>query len=116
MRIRELQFNRNANWRHRSACAKSKIATREVGYSRHARGHHGELDVRIHCGNLPEMSASATPKTKPSLEFVHAERAAKFILAKTKLRPRVGLVLGSGLGAFAYQLSVGVVCVRQRTY
>jgi len=47
------------------------------------------------------MSASGTAKTKPSQEFLRAERAAKFILAKTKLRPRVGLVLGSGLGAFA---------------
>lgn len=34
-------------------------------------------------------------------EFARAERAAKFIRAKTKLRPKIGLVLGSGLGAFA---------------
>ncbi len=47
------------------------------------------------------MSASGTAKTKPSQEFLRAERAAKFIVAKTKLRPRIGLVLGSGLGAFA---------------
>jgi purine-nucleoside phosphorylase len=40
-------------------------------------------------------------KSKPSQEFVRAERAAKFILAKTKLRPRIALVLGSGLGDFA---------------
>jgi purine-nucleoside phosphorylase len=40
-------------------------------------------------------------KSKPSLEFQRAERAAKFILAKTKLRPRIALVLGSGLGDFA---------------
>jgi purine-nucleoside phosphorylase len=40
-------------------------------------------------------------KSKPSPEFVRAERAAKFILGKTKLRPRVALVLGSGLGDFA---------------
>jgi purine-nucleoside phosphorylase len=33
--------------------------------------------------------------------FAQSERAAKFILAKTKLRPRVAIVLGSGLGAFA---------------
>jgi len=51
------------------------------------------------------MTASGTVKTKPSKEFLHAERAAKFILAKTKLRPRVGLVLGSGLGAFANELA-----------
>jgi purine-nucleoside phosphorylase len=36
---------------------------------------------------------------------MRAERAAKFILAKTKLRPRIGLVLGSGLGAFANELA-----------
>jgi purine-nucleoside phosphorylase len=39
--------------------------------------------------------------TKPSLELLQAERAAKFILSKTKLRPEIALVLGSGLGAFA---------------
>jgi purine-nucleoside phosphorylase len=50
------------------------------------------------------MSASAAGKTKPSLDFLRADRAAKFILAKTKLRPRIGLVLGSGLGAFANEL------------
>jgi len=38
-------------------------------------------------------------------EFAHASRAAKFIQSKTKLRPRVALVLGSGLGAFADELS-----------
>ena len=51
------------------------------------------------------MSASGTMKTKPGQDFAHAERAAKFILAKTKLRPRIGLVLGSGLGAFANELA-----------
>ena len=40
-------------------------------------------------------------KAKPSLEFQRAERAAKFILGKSKLRPRIALVLGSGLGGFA---------------
>jgi len=34
-------------------------------------------------------------------EFEQAVRAAKFILSKTKLRPKIALVLGSGLGAFA---------------
>ncbi|HEY2821922.1 MAG TPA: purine-nucleoside phosphorylase [Candidatus Acidoferrum sp.] len=41
-------------------------------------------------------------KTKSaSAEFERATRAAKFILSKTKLRPKIALVLGSGLGAFA---------------
>ena len=37
--------------------------------------------------------------------FVAAESAAQFVLAQTSLRPRIGLVLGSGLGGFADSLS-----------
>lgn len=37
----------------------------------------------------------------PSVEYARAEAAAKFIQKKTKLRPQIALVLGSGLGAFA---------------
>jgi purine-nucleoside phosphorylase len=37
-------------------------------------------------------------------EFTRAEQAAEFILSRTELRPLVGLVLGSGLGAFADDL------------
>ncbi len=51
------------------------------------------------------MSSTAAARTKPSREFLSAERAAKFILSKTKLRPSVGLVLGSGLGAFADEVA-----------
>ena len=43
----------------------------------------------------------ATQKKSGSGEFEQATRAAKFILSKTKLRPKIALVLGSGLGAFA---------------
>jgi purine-nucleoside phosphorylase len=53
------------------------------------------------------MSAvkSSPRRAKPSLEFVQAEAAAKFILKKTKLRPKIALVLGSGLGAFANEFA-----------
>ncbi len=44
---------------------------------------------------------SSSKSHKPSIEFQRADRAAKFILSKTKLRPRIALVLGSGLGALA---------------
>ena len=40
----------------------------------------------------------------PSDDFLHAEQAAQFILKRATLRPRIGLVLGSGLGAIADNL------------
>ncbi len=48
------------------------------------------------------MAASASD------EFSRAEEAAQFILERTSLRPRIGLVLGSGLGAVADGLSDAV--------
>jgi len=38
-------------------------------------------------------------------DFTRAESAAQFLLSQTPLRPQIGLVLGSGLGAFADELS-----------
>ena len=40
--------------------------------------------------------------------FYKAEQAAQFLLSRTSLRPRIGLVLGSGLGAFADDLADAV--------
>jgi len=48
------------------------------------------------------MSAAKPHKAAgPGPEFVRAETAAKFIQKKTRMRPKIALVLGSGLGAFA---------------
>ena len=41
-------------------------------------------------------------------EFARAEAAAKFVQSKTKLRPRIALVLGSGLGGFADEFAGAV--------
>src|SRR4029077_16371643 len=40
--------------------------------------------------------------------FTRAESAAAFVLSQTDLGPRIGLVLGSGLGAFADGLTAAV--------
>jgi purine-nucleoside phosphorylase len=45
--------------------------------------------------------AAKKQASEPAPEFRQAEAAAKFIQRKTKLRPQIALVLGSGLGAFA---------------
>jgi purine-nucleoside phosphorylase len=49
--------------------------------------------------------SKSSSRARPSAEFLRAEAAAKFILKRTKLRPRIALVLGSGLGAFADEFS-----------
>jgi purine-nucleoside phosphorylase len=40
--------------------------------------------------------------------YTRAESAAAFLLSQTRLRPQIGLVLGSGLGAFADDLTEAV--------
>ena len=46
--------------------------------------------------------------SRPGPEFVRAVAAAKIIQGKTKLRPKIALVLGSGLGAFADEFANAV--------
>ena len=54
------------------------------------------------------MPRAKKKKTSGSGEFAEASRAAEFILSKTKHRPRIVLILGSGLGAFADELTGAV--------
>lgn len=50
-----------------------------------------------------------TPTTTTSGdEFPHAELAAQFLLSQVKIRPQIALILGSGLGSFADELSQAV--------
>jgi purine-nucleoside phosphorylase len=51
------------------------------------------------------MTAAKTRGLARNDEFAITRRAAKFVLEKTKLHPRIGLVLGSGLGALADELT-----------
>jgi purine-nucleoside phosphorylase len=51
----------------------------------------------------PIWKAKSTQRSAP--EFARAEAAAKFIQGKTKQRPKIALVLGSGLGGFADEFS-----------
>ena len=50
------------------------------------------------------MSA-ARARRDPRGDFTRSQRAAKYILSKSRLRPRIAVVLGSGLGAFADDLT-----------
>ncbi len=58
--------------------------------------------------NSRSVNDAPTAVTKASRtpgEFERAGRAAEFIFSKTALRPKIALVLGSGLGAFADEFS-----------
>ncbi len=50
------------------------------------------------------MTGAAARSKAPCDTYSRAEQAASFIMAHTALQPRIALVLGSGLGAFADQL------------
>lgn len=53
-------------------------------------------------------SAPASPGQNALGEFEKAQAAADFISSRAKLRPKIALVLGSGLGAFADDLARAV--------
>src|SRR3989454_2432233 len=105
LRLRQFQFHRDSDRRYRRVGSRAARPTREVRHPRHARRYHGQSHVRVHRGhaalNGKREHIAVIAKSKANSEFSRAERATKFILAKTKLRPEIALVLGSGLGAFA---------------
>ena len=51
------------------------------------------------------MSTGKSKAAAHGDEFARSARAAKYILSKTKLRPKIGIVLGTGLGSFADELA-----------
>ena len=51
---------------------------------------------------------NTTGRLADAAELAWAEDAARFIRMKTKLRPKIALVLGSGLGAFADEFAAAV--------
>src|ERR1700747_2573476 len=57
----------------------------------------------LECGASPTQDEKR-PAHMPD-QFTLADSAAQLILSRTPLRPKIGLVLGSGLGAFADSLS-----------
>src|SRR5260370_4198195 len=119
LRFRELQLHWHPDWRHRRARARAARAGGEIRHRGNARRKDGKLNVRLHCGDsFVSAKRSSKPKTATTVlsgtiaektprshegngEFERGGRAADFIFSQTVLRPKIALVLGSGLGAFA---------------
>ena len=51
------------------------------------------------------MRSANSRQAGATSEYARSERAAKYILARTKLRPKIGLVLGSGLSGLVGELT-----------
>src|SRR5579859_7076504 len=56
-------------------------------------------------GLRAQRASSKYAHTPMTDQFTQADAATKLILSRTSLRPKIGLVLGSGLGAFADSLT-----------
>jgi purine-nucleoside phosphorylase len=54
------------------------------------------------------MSPPRQPRAPAAAEFLRAARAARYVLARAKRRPKIALVLGSGLGSFADEFARAV--------
>src|ERR1700676_858072 len=96
MWLREFQFGGNSDWWNRGAGAGSTRQSCQTGHTRDVGGHHGEPDV-----GFVRRNSHVTSTSIGSDEYEWAEAAAQFIFGRTKLRPKIALVLGSGLGPFA---------------
>ena len=87
VRVRQFQLDRHPDRRHRRAGAEPEIRPGATGPAGRGRRHHGELHVGLHCWNVAVILEAKT-----------------VIESRTALRPAIGVVLGSGLGAFAEEL------------
>jgi purine-nucleoside phosphorylase len=68
-----------------------------------AKKNHNSHNKKI---SSVEKGAAITPASgKTAGEYERAEAAREFIFSQTPLRPKIALVLGSGLGAFADEFS-----------
>ncbi len=88
LRIRQLQFHRHPDRRHRCSGAESQVGSGAAGAESGGGGNDGEFHVGLHRRNVAVM-----------------EEARQYIESRTDLRPAIGVVLGSGLGAFADELT-----------
>src|SRR5581483_8450774 len=76
--------------RNRRAGADAQIGSGATRPESRSLRNHGELHVGLHCGNT-----AVTAEIQDALEYVEW---------RTQLRPKIAVVLGSGLGAFADEL------------
>ncbi len=92
VRVRQHQLDRHSARRHRGVDPQAAGGPGPSGGACPAGGDPGEFPVRFHCGSAHPMI--------PNI-FEQAQDAAVVIGQRVGTFPRVAIVLGSGLGAFA---------------
>src|SRR4051794_14901196 len=91
MRVRQSQLHSDPDWRYRRACSDPQIGSGAHGLESGSGRYHGELHVGMYCGHFAAMI--------PAVEHIRD---------KSDRKPRVAVVLGSGLGAFADELAESI--------
>ena len=90
VRLRQLQLHRHPDRRHWRAGAQPEVRPGAPRIESGGGRKHGQFHVGVHRGDAAMTSA--------------IKEAAAFLEARTAMRPRIAVVLGSGLGAFAGEL------------
>ena len=97
LRLRQLQLDRDPDRRHRRARSRAARGPGAARAARSARGHVRELPDRLH-----RRSAAVSERLR------RLDEAADLLRSRTPLQPAMGIILGSGLGAFADSLEGAV--------
>ncbi len=97
LRLRQLQLDRDPDRRHRRARARAQAGPGAARPARAARRHLRQLPDRLH-----RRSAAVSERLR------RLDEAAGLLRSRTPLQPAMGIILGSGLGAFADSLEGAV--------
>ena len=89
VRVRQFQLDRHPDRRHRRAGAQPQVRPGAAGAAGGGGRHHGQFHVGLHCGNVVVIDEAKRVHREPHRRCGRA----------------IGVVLGSGLGAFADELS-----------
>ena len=101
LRLRQYQLDRHSARRHRGACARAPARPGPAGFACLVRRNDGQLPFGLHRGNLA-MTATGSSPIEPSDVYSRAPGSrGRASPVGGNDRPRVAIVLGSGLNDLA---------------
>jgi nucleoside transporter len=102
LRLRQPELDRDPDRRHRRARSREKAGSGTARPARAAGGHLRQLPDRLHRRGAAVSQAAVSERLR------RLDAAADVLRSRTPLQPVMGIILGSGLGAFADSLEDAV--------